>query len=217
MSIFDSSNVNEPFIDCDPNKFVIPEPSFKSFNKPVANFKEIPNQDLFAINDGLKLEDRYYFAHCISSDFGMGKGIVVQFNKLFNMKNRLIEKYQDNPDYIKWKKTYFKLIDKIVREGKSPDDVKINDYITYSCILEGNTFNLITKEKYYEKPSYVSLFVSLFRMSKIAKENNIKRIAMPTIGCGLDKLEWDEVRKILIAFAIANKNIEIAVCFKEDK
>ena len=39
----------------------------------------------------------YYLAHCISADFGMGKGIVVEFNKRFDMKRKLQTKY---PDYI---------------------------------------------------------------------------------------------------------------------
>ena len=40
-------------------------------------------QDLFSVpND-------YYLAHCISADFGMGKGIVVEFNKRFDMKKKL--------------------------------------------------------------------------------------------------------------------------------
>lgn len=44
-------------------------------------------RDLFTVSDD------YYLAHCISADFGMGKGIVVEFNKRFNMKNILQRKY----------------------------------------------------------------------------------------------------------------------------
>ena len=38
-------------------------------------------KDLFSVSED------YYFAHCISADFGMGKGIVVEFNKRFDMKH----------------------------------------------------------------------------------------------------------------------------------
>ena len=41
------------------------------------------NKDLF------KVADEYYLVHCISADFGMGKGIVVEFNKRFDMKRKL--------------------------------------------------------------------------------------------------------------------------------
>ena len=41
---------------------------------------EEEQRDLFLVSE------EYYLAHCISADFGMGKGIVVEFNKRFNMK-----------------------------------------------------------------------------------------------------------------------------------
>ena len=41
------------------------------------------NKDLFTVPED------YYLAHCISADFGMGKGIVVEFNKRFDMKQKL--------------------------------------------------------------------------------------------------------------------------------
>lgn len=43
--------------------------------------------DLFTAPDGYKL------VQCISADFEMGAGIAVQFNKRFNMKNRLLTRY----------------------------------------------------------------------------------------------------------------------------
>ena len=48
-------------------------------------------RDLFSVPDD------YYLAHCISADFAMGKGIVVEFNRRFDMKNKLKAHY---PDYL---------------------------------------------------------------------------------------------------------------------
>ena len=45
------------------------------------------------IRDLFSVPDDYYLAHCISADFGMGKGIVVEFNKRFDMKRKLQTKY----------------------------------------------------------------------------------------------------------------------------
>ncbi len=39
--------------------------------------------DLFSVSED------YYLAHCIGADFGMGKRIVVEFNKKFDMKKKL--------------------------------------------------------------------------------------------------------------------------------
>ena len=36
------------------------------------------------VKDLFTVPEDYYLAHCISADFGMGKGIVVEFNKRFD-------------------------------------------------------------------------------------------------------------------------------------
>jgi hypothetical protein len=80
-----------------------------------------------------------------------------------------------------------------------------------TCILTGRVFNLITKSKSRGKPTYLTLLAALEKMMVIAVQNNIKKIAMPRIGCGLDKLEWDRV-KSLIEKVFQGKDIEILVC-----
>ena len=51
------------------------------------------------VRDLFSVPEDYYLAHCISADFGMGKGIVVEFNKRFDMKHKLQNKYSDYLDY----------------------------------------------------------------------------------------------------------------------
>ena len=131
--------------------------------------------------------DDYYLAHCISADFGMGKGIVVEFNKRFDMKRILQTKY---PDYV----------NQFHRQKRLSD-----------CILEGRVFNLITKERYFEKPTYNTLTGALCKMKGLCRSQNIHKIAMPIIGCGLDRLEWDKVSKI-IKDVFQGEDIEILVC-----
>ena len=58
-------------------------------------------------------------------------------------------------------------------------------------------FNLITKYRHHHKPTYGSLVKSLHSMKLAAKENNITAISIPKVGCGLDKLDWDNVRAII--------------------
>ena len=144
------------------------------------NYRE-ETMDLFSV------PDEYYLAHCISADFGMGKGIVVEFNRRFDMKNLLQRRY---PDYVnnwhRWKQTF-------------------------DCILEGRVFNLITKERYYDKPTYASVAGALYCMKAIALQYGVKKIAMPAIGCGLDKLNWDKMRDI-VQGVFENSDIEILVC-----
>lgn len=40
-------------------------------------------RDLFSVPES------YYFVHCISADFALGKGIALEFKKRFDMKNKL--------------------------------------------------------------------------------------------------------------------------------
>ena len=85
--------------------------------------------------------------------------------------------------------------------------------VTENCaILIDNVFNLVTKRKYYHKPKYASLRESLEDMIETIETLEIEKIAMPMIGCGLDKLNWDTVKEI-IEDVFEDIDIEILVCY----
>lgn len=140
--------------------------------------------------DLFKVDKTYYLAHCISADFGMGAGIAVLFNRRFDMKQRLRLKYPNYMDY--WNE-----------RGLKGD-----------CIVLDRVFNLVTKKKVYEKPTYDSLHAALLKCKKYAIENDIEKIAMPLIGCGLDQLKWENVSEI-IKEIFKNTDIEILICIWE--
>lgn len=139
------------------------------------------------VRDLFSVPEDYYLAHCISADFGMGKGIVVEFNKRFNMKQKITELYPDG--------------------FRDPDGC----YESIGCVLIDRVFNLITKKRYYEKPTYYTLEGALYFMREICHDNGIKKVAMPVIGCGLDRLNWNKVSEI-IKKTFSDLNIEILVC-----
>jgi O-acetyl-ADP-ribose deacetylase (regulator of RNase III) len=97
----------------------------------------------------------------------------------------------------------FGLRGKILSSGESRDNP--------TCILTGRVFNLITKKKSSGKPTYASLEASLVRMRELASRHGIRRIAMPKIGCGLDRLQWGMVREILRR-VLAGTDIDVLVC-----
>ena len=80
-----------------------------------------------------------------------------------------------------------------------------------TCIFHNGVYNLITKKKYSGKPDYQTMRVSLVVMRNHALSNNITKIAMPKIGCGLDKLNWGMVRAIIHEL-FEDTDIEILVC-----
>jgi O-acetyl-ADP-ribose deacetylase (regulator of RNase III) len=128
------------------------------------------------------VDDKYYFAHCISTDCAMGAGIAIEFNNRFGLRGVLAVKYDKG-------------------RRKHP-----------TCILEKKVLNLITKENYWHKPTYETMQGSLDEMKRLVVKNNIKYIAMPKIGCGLDKLQWDKVKEMIEA-TFSDTDIEILVCY----
>lgn len=142
--------------------------------------------DLFSVDES------YYLAHCISADFALGKGIAVEFDRRFNMRQKLFDKFPEG------------------------FDAYLHQYnISGECILIDRVLNLVTKVHYWEKPTYESLYQSLTMAREVCIHNNITKLAMPKIGCGLDRLLWSRVKNIIIDKFNIIDNIEILVCFKE--
>ena len=140
------------------------------------------------VNEDLfKSDNTYTLVHCISRDCAMGAGIAVTFNNKFPEMKRQLK-----------------------------NTIRENDLQGYFAILyrgERNVINLITKEKYWHKPTYSSLKTSLLNAKQIILRNNIKHIAMPVIGCGLDRLQWSKV-SAMIKEIFADTDIEIVVYHK---
>ena len=139
------------------------------------------------VRDLFSVPEEYGLVHCISADFAMGKGIVVEFNRRFDMKRRLQRGY---PDYLDHYRTL-----------ESGGD----------CILEGRVFNLITKERYFHKPTIDTMRAALERMRAICEEAGILHLAMPMIGAGLDRLLWEEV-SAQIKSVFRETDVDILVC-----
>lgn len=124
-----------------------------------------------------ELDSKYALAHCVSQDCdnpkSWGMGIVVEFNKRFiGMK-----------DYCQI----------MIEENK----ICFPSSIMYRSENNQVVFNLITKKVYYGKPTYDTITTSIRKMAKSCVEHNIKYLAMPKIGCGLDRLRWNDVKQII--------------------
>lgn len=74
-------------------------------------------------------------------------------------------------------------------------------------------FNLITKNRSSGKPDYGTIEGALNVMKEIVVARGVKRVAMPKIGCGLDRLSWGRV-SLIIKRVFEDVDIEILVCIK---
>ena len=115
------------------------------------------------------------YVQCGSADLALGAGIAVEFNKRYNVKERAIEQITQPPE--------------------------VGDIIYLDKRFEYDTpvVTLITKAKYNNKPTYGTLVRALMNLKQYLWDHKeITILSMPAIGCGLDKLDIDEVCNILI-------------------
>lgn len=135
----------------------------------------------------------YALVHCISADFALGAGIAKEFDKRFNCRKRLFRVFEGS-----W----------IPRWDKTQERFRGGAIVLFS---DYTFFNLITKRNYWDKPTLKTIENSLIWMKEQCKDLGITKLAMPKIGCGLDRQKWSDV-KPLIEKVFADTNIEIVVC-----
>uniref|UniRef100_A0AC11EV42 Uncharacterized protein n=1 Tax=Ovis aries TaxID=9940 RepID=A0AC11EV42_SHEEP len=105
--------------------------------------------------------------HCISEDCRMGAGIAVLFKKKFGGVQELLNQQKKSGEVAVLK-----------RDGR---------YI----------YHLITKKRASHKPTYENLRKSLEAMKSHCLRNGVTDLSMPRIGCGLDRLQWENVSAII--------------------
>lgn len=81
-----------------------------------------------------------------------------------------------------------------------------------NCIYYNGVLNLVTKNRYFHKPTYETMRQSLLKMKEIVESENMTKIAMPKIGAGLDRLSWPKVEK-MVKDIFGDLDIEILVCY----
>ncbi len=122
-------------------------------------------------------------AHCISLDCKMGAGIAVPMKEEFKLHD----------------------LSTIILNSNIP--IKVGD-----AVYHNKVYNLITKKNYWDKPTMKSLRETLMFMCIHSKKHDIRKIVMPRISSGLDKLSWFYVRSIIVSiFAVTD--MEIMVCY----
>lgn len=127
------------------------------------------------------------YLQCISADIACGKGIAVAFNRHFDTRNRLMESF-GNTVLHRW----------------DLGDIGFALYCT-------PVLNLITKRRYFEKPTETSLQNALRDAASTCRELNLNKIAMPRIACGLDRMDWQTQVRPAIIDAFSGTDVDITV------
>lgn len=128
--------------------------------------------------------DDYVLVHCISGDMALGKGIAKAIDDKFNVKPTL----------------------RRIASWRMTPELPVG-----FCYVAGRIYNLVTKRRYYEKPTLETMQRALDDLYITASDRQQKKLAMPLIGCGLDRLHWSDV-SALIRQTFEDTDIEILVC-----
>ena len=124
--------------------------------------------------------DTHSLAHCISADCRLGKGIALLFKKKFGGVPEMKAQHCKPGELA------------VLRRG------------------ERFIYALVTKKMYYDKPTYDTLRRSLHALKEHCAAHEVKHLAMPRIGCGLDRLNWDRVLS-MIRSEFRDTSIEVEI------
>lgn len=132
--------------------------------------------------DLFTVDDSYTFVHCISADLALGKGIALEFQKRYKTRDA-------------------------IQSRAKPFSIPVGN-----CIYTEPVLSMITKGRAQSLPTYETMYEALFHLRTALEKLYIDKIAMPLIGCGLDKLKWPIVRA-LIKDIFEDMDVEILVCY----
>lgn len=119
-------------------------------------------------------------AHCVSKNLKMGMGIAPKIINKFGGRSELLDQKLDIGDC------------GVVRNG--------NRFI----------YHLVTKDMHYDKPTLETIKMSLINMRNHMMKHNMNELCIPTLGCGLDKMNWIDVKNEIINI-FKETNISITV------
>lgn len=130
--------------------------------------------------DLFEAHEEYAIGHCVSQDFQMDRGIALEFRRRFGQ----VEELKD--------------------QNKSVTEV------ASTTPKERVIICLITKEYFWQKPTYENVLLTLINLKQLCTRENITKLAMPKIACGLDGLEWQEIRT-MIRYVFKNTQTQILI------
>ena len=121
-------------------------------------------------NENSILEQPNSIGHCISADAQMSKG----FAQFLSVR-----------------------VPRLQRICRRANLLKDQVFPFWDSSSRRNIYNLVTKEKYSDKPDLQTLATTLKNMQAHATMHGVSTIAIPKIGCGLDQMNWLNVVKLL--------------------
>jgi O-acetyl-ADP-ribose deacetylase (regulator of RNase III) len=140
--------------------------------------------DLFSSIDDDPDDAGVALVHCVSRDLRMGAGIATEFNRRFGRVPELLSQQ------------------------------RAVGQVAFLQVPPQYVYYLITKERYWDKPTYEDLRACLRELRRLVTTvhgEKVRELAMPRIGCGLDRLDWGRVRSMILEELGQEQNLSISV------
>lgn len=159
--------------------------------------------------------DDFYLVHCVSGDNAQGAGFAKVLNDRYHFRDSLCADLAESfPGFGTDKWHFHKSSGEFYRIPLNPNytlgeaqrmkfEANIGHiYATDRC---PHILGLVTKEHYYDKPSLDDMRKAIWNLRTKLETTAwldgdnplLTEIMMPHIGCGLDKLKWDDVKEII--------------------
>ena len=159
--------------------------------------------------------DNFYLVHCVSGDNAQGAGFAKVLNDRYHFRDSLCADLAEGfPGFGTDKWHFHKSSGEFYRIPLNPNytlgeaqwmkfEASIGHiYATDRC---PHILGLVTKEHYYDKPSLDDMRKAIWNLRARLETNawlnddnpTLTEIMMPHIGCGLDKLKWEDVKEII--------------------
>ena len=69
--------------------------------------------------------------------------------------------------------------------------------INFDRYLDRNLFNLNTKIRFYDKPTYKSVLASLYELREMVISEGIRHLSLPKLASGYDNLDFNNVFELI--------------------
>ena len=174
--------------------------------------------DSYLNGDYKSFADDFYLVHCVSGDNAQGAGFAKVLNDRYHFRDSLCADLAESfPGFGTDGWTFDRRHCDFFRIPLLKDDdgeysagkiqrMRFKDSIGHIYATERcpHILGLVTKRHYYEKPSLYDMRVAIRglreRLETIVTYGNdemLTEIMMPHIGCGLDRLRWEDVREVI--------------------
>lgn len=135
--------------------------------------------------DIFETPEEFHLVHCVSGDLKLSRGIALEFRRRYGHIEKLKQQHPKKTEI-----AYFKFGSRYI-------------------------LNLVTKEKCWQKPTLQDIYESLLNLRRFCQEVEIKKLAMPRIGSGLDQLDESTVLQ-MIKYIFQNSGISIQVISQQN-